>query len=78
MSTTADKRALVLFKTQMGMSITITKTDIVPITYRAWDKSFARAACGKTAIARRGWGPLNRALLSVTKILNTNIFVSME
>ena len=78
MATTADKRELVLFKTRMGMSITITKTDIVPITCRYWDKSFARTECGKRAMARSVWRALNRALLLSPEILNTNIVVSVE
>ena len=78
MATTTDKRALVLFNTQMGMIITITKTDIFPITCRAWDNSFARAACGKIEILKRGWGTLNQALLLVPENLNTKIVVSVE
>ena len=62
----------------MGMIIMITKTYIVPITCKAWDKSFVRAECGKRAIARRGWGALNQALLSSPEILNTKIVVSVE
>ena len=78
MVTTADKRASALFNLRMGMIIKITKTDIVPISCRAWDNSFARAACGNRAIVRRGWGTLNRALLLVPEILNTKIVVSVE
>ena len=78
MATTADKSALVLFKTRMVMGITITKTNIFQITCRAWDKSFSHAACGKREIARREWVPLNQALLSVPEVLNTQIIASVE
>ena len=62
----------------MGTIIMITKTGIVPINCRAWDESFSRAAYGKRAIAMRGWGSLNQALLSAPEILNTEIVVSVE
>ena len=72
------KGALVLLKMLMGMRIIITKTDIVPITCRAWDKSCAPVGSGKRAITMRGWGPLNQTLLSAPENLNTKIFVSVE
>ena len=54
MGTTEDKRVLVLFKTRMGMCITITKIDIVPIICRSLDKSFASEVTGKREIAMCG------------------------
>ena len=57
----------------MGMPITLSKTDIVPLVIRAWALSFGRIQPNKIAIARRGWGPLNRALLTNKEILKTKI-----
>ena len=54
MAMTKDKKELVIFKTRMGMDITIKTTGIVPITCQAWDKSFVSYFYIKRATATRG------------------------
>ena len=73
MSITKFKRAPVLFKIRMGLPLTITKTDIVPLCNQAFTKSFAGVPSNRHAISDRGWNPLNQALLLNTEILKTNI-----
>ena len=46
-------------------------TDIIPLVNIAWEKSFARVAMNKNAIAERGWYPLNRNLLLYREIQDT-------
>lgn len=46
------------------------KTDIIPIVNQAWKKSFARLECVKKAIVRRGWNPLNYALMTNPKLVS--------
>ena len=45
--------------------------DIVPIVNYGWLHSFARTRTNKSAIAVRGWNPLNRALLQHPEIAGT-------
>ena len=46
-------------------------TDIMSIVNDAWDNSFALIDSNKTAIADRGWCPLNYALLDDNEIKST-------
>ena len=68
---TKTKNALVLYKIRMGMKITLTQNNIIPIVNMAWQQSFGRVRTNKLAISIRGWGPLNRALLLHPEILKT-------
>jgi hypothetical protein len=47
-------------------------TDIVPLISHAWLESFAKTSSSKKAIAQRGWGPLNFALLDHPDVRKTN------
>ena len=38
-------------------------TDIIPLVRTRWESSFCDVQANKRAIAQRGWGPYNRALL---------------
>ena len=39
------------------------RTDIVPLVRKCWESSFGDVSANRRAIAERGWGPYNRALL---------------
>ena len=63
-----------LLKKRLDMMIdspSILPTDIVPIVNYSWDRSFAKVATNKKAIAARGWCPLNYNLLTNTQIQPT-------
>ena len=68
---TKAKSALVLHKIRMGMTIALTRNDIIPIVNVAWQQSFAQVRTNKLSISIRGWGPLNRVLLLHPEILKT-------
>ena len=71
MKNTEAKEMLVTWKASHGLDIIIEKTDIVPIVNYGWEHSFARTRTNKSAIAVRGWNPLNRALLQHPEIAGT-------
>ena len=58
---------------RMGLPLTTTKIDIVPLYNRAFANYFAEVPSNRHAISDRGWNPLNRALLFNTEVLKTNI-----
>jgi hypothetical protein len=68
---TREKGKLVLYKTRVGMSTVIEKSDIVPLTNLVWPLSFGRVLTNRTAIRDRGWVPANRILLLDPEILKT-------
>jgi predicted nucleic acid-binding Zn-ribbon protein len=49
------------------------KTDIIPIVRYAWDCSFGRVKSNKKAICKRGWNPLNKALLLHPLVVKTKM-----
>ena len=57
----------------MGMPISITRTDVIPLTNKAFKDSFVRKDCNKREIGRRGWNPLNRALLCHKEVFKTKL-----
>jgi hypothetical protein len=68
------KMALTKFKrelmaSQTGKSCRFVQTDIIPLVRKSWYKSFAKKDCAKAAIAKRGWNPLNYALLDDPNLL---------
>ena len=72
MSMTKSKETLVKEKLQLGLPVTIDKTDIIPLCNKAWPKSFgAGIARNLKALSDRGHNPLNRALLMHPDILST-------
>ena len=73
MATTKYKHELVKFKVRMGMPISITRTDVIPLTKKAFKDSLARKDCNKQAIGWRGWNPLNRALLFHPEVIKTKL-----
>jgi len=73
MATTRDKRHLSRFKIAMGMPVNIKTTDVIPVCNNAWPNSFGRVESNKRAIAKRGWGPLNRGLLKHPEVLKTKV-----
>ena len=73
MSITKFKSALVLFKMRMGLTPTITKTDIVPLCNRAFTNSFTEVPSNLHDISDRGCNTLNQALLLNTEVLKKTI-----
>ena len=72
MALTSEKAALVLKKQRHCLPNPRVETyEIVIIVNLAWQRSFARVAYNKDAIAARGWGPLTRNLLDHPEILAT-------
>ena len=59
MALTKVKRQLLARKSERREEFAIEKDDIAFIVHRAWKESFARLTTNKTAIAVRGWNPLN-------------------
>ena len=51
--------------------LTIEVQEIMILVNYAWEESFARAETNKTAIAERGWFPLNRCLLLDKQLRST-------
>jgi hypothetical protein len=69
---TSEKAALVLKKQRHCLPNPRIETyEIVIVVNAAWQKSFARVAYNKEAIAARGWNPLTRNLLDHPEILAT-------
>ena len=68
---TKAKRELVRFKRANGFNIQLLLTDIIPLVNKAWKESFAKVNSNKKAILERGWGPLNRYLLTNREVLKT-------
>ena len=66
-----EKSKLVLFRTRMGLSSDIDKSDILPLINRIWPRSFARKCTNQQAISDRGWNPLNCRLLTDPEIIKT-------
>jgi hypothetical protein len=73
MATTRDKRKVTQFRVSMGMPLSIRPSDIVPIVNYAWHESFARVQSNKRAIAKRGWNPLNKGLLTNPEVMKTKV-----
>ena len=57
----------------MGMPISITRTDVISLTNKAFKDYFAREDYNKQPTVRRGWNPLNCALLCHTEVLKTKL-----
>ena len=68
------KKMITSKRFEMGLfKMNLVRTDIIPIVNYAWQKSFANVANNLKAIADRGWGPLNRILLSHPEIISSKI-----
>jgi len=66
------KTKLTSKKIEMGIfKLNLQRTDIIPIVNYAWARSFARIGSNIHARQARGWGPLNKVLLSHPDILCT-------
>ena len=66
------KKTLVEWKQRKMLArLTIEVLEIMILINYAWDESFARVETNKTAIAERGWFPLNRKLLIDTQLRST-------
>jgi hypothetical protein len=65
------KKELVSFKIKHNIPIALLGSDIIPCVNKAWSNSFANIRTNKKAIAERGWGPLNRNLLTHPEIIAT-------
>ena len=50
-------------KADCHLEFAVEKTDVILLAHQAQKKSFAKEKERKKAIAERGWGPLNYALL---------------
>ena len=71
MAMSKSKEELITFKSKHQMPLTITKTDVIPLANKAWNKSFAREEENRNALADRGWFPMNYCLLTNQEILLT-------
>ena len=47
--------------------LNIVRSDITPIVYYAWARSFYNVDTKKKAIKDKGWGPLNKIYFSILK-----------
>ena len=66
------KKRLTSKRFEMGMfKMNLVRTDIIPIVNYAWKRSFNNVSNNLKAIADRGWGPLNRVLLSHPEIISS-------
>jgi len=63
MAITKAKRELLTKKADHRQEFSLNKVDIVGIVSTAWDESFGQVTSNRTAIANRGWGPLNYNVL---------------
>ena len=70
---TKEKEKLVCFKEDNHLSITFSSTDVMPLINRSWISSFGDVTKGLKALADRGWGPLNKALLVTENILKNRL-----
>jgi len=65
---TKAKRELLTKKADHCQEFSLNKVDIVGIVSTAWDESFGQVTSNRTAIANRGWGPLNYNVLNHSEI----------
>jgi len=66
-----EKAKLITYKSKHNLPLTLNATDIMPLTSKAWEASFAVPSLVRKAVADRGWNPLNFALLINPEILGT-------
>ncbi len=71
MALTRYKRELLRQKELVNSEFAVKKKDIAYLVAQAWEDSFARVRQNKTAIAERGWGPLNYYCLLHPEIIAT-------
>lgn len=69
MALTKYKRELLRQKELAGIEFGINKEDITYLVSQAWADSFARVVHNKSAIADRGWNPLNYIVCFTLKSL---------
>jgi hypothetical protein len=55
-----------------GMKEAFSPTDICPLVCSAWSVSYGNVESGRKALAERGWGPLNYALLDHPQLKPSN------
>ena len=68
------KKKLTSKRFEMGLfKMNLVCTNIIPIVNYVLKKSFANVNNNFKAISDRGWGPLNRILLSHPEIINSQI-----
>ena len=68
------KKKITSKRIEMGLfKLNLLRTDVIPIVNYAWKRSFAKERTNLKAISDRGWGPLNRILLSHPEIKSTNL-----
>jgi len=72
MALTVLKQALVTMKNDLQYPFCIEKHEVIKLVKDAWHQSFSKVLTNKTAIAQRGWGPLNRNALLHPEISCTN------
>ena len=66
-----EKDQLIQWKSQHGYSISLGKTDIMPLLNRAAEASFGNTGNAKKVISSRGWNPLNYSCLTLKEVLAT-------
>ena len=73
------KKLLIALKTKLMMPrLTIEVTEIMILVNYAWSVSFAKVPSNKTAIAERGWNPLNRNIILDTAVRATMTKLEIE
>ena len=73
------KKLLIALKTKLIMPrLTIEVTEIMILVNYAWSVSFAKVPSNKTAIAERGWNPLNRNIILDTAVRATMTKLEIE
>lgn len=53
-------------------------TDVMPLTNKAWRRSFGDTTKGVKALSKRGWNPCNRMLLTEKDVLKTKLATDTE
>jgi len=71
-----EKNILGLHKALLGLQLTLTKDDIMPLVNRAWNKSFAHRELIAKAVAMRGWNPLNCGILTHPEVIRTKVLLT--
>ena len=68
------KKKITSKRIEMGLfKLNLLRTDVIPIVNYAWDRSFSKKHTNLQAIRDRGWGPLNKILLSHPEISSNKI-----
>ena len=68
---TKNKKKRYDYKIELGLPGQLERYEIIPLLNESWANSFGKVSSNITAIADRGWNPLNRCLLDHHEIVRT-------